>query len=74
MPKIIQYRNRCIGCNACVEQAPDFWEISSSDGKSNLKQGIQKKDVWIRIITADDLEKNEHAARDCPMRIIKIEK
>ena len=34
MAKIIHYRNKCIGCNSCVEQAPSRWSISDEDGKS----------------------------------------
>ena len=73
MPKIIHYREKCIGCNSCVELAPDRWEISKEDGKANLKGSIKKKDVYIAEITHDELEQNKKAQRDCPVRIIKGE-
>ena len=36
MAKIIQQRDKCIGCGTCVAVCPDFWQMGS-DGKSNLK-------------------------------------
>ena len=74
MPKIVHYREKCIGCNSCVELAPKFWEISDEDGKSNLKGSTFKRNCYVLKIDDIDLEKNELASRDCPARIIKIEK
>ncbi len=72
MPKIAHYRNKCIGCNSCVEQAPDRWKISEGDGKSTLLGSKKKGDVFVNEIRMDELEANERASRDCPVRIIKI--
>lgn len=72
MPKIIHYRNKCIGCNSCVEQAPSRWSISDEDGKSDLKGSIQKKEVYIAEISVDEIEENKRAAKDCPVSIIKV--
>lgn len=72
MPKIIHYREKCIGCNSCVEHAPYFWKISAEDGKSTLQGAVRKKDTDIMEISNLDVEKNELAARDCPARIIKV--
>ena len=72
MPKIIHYRENCIGCNTCVEHAPKQWKISSEDGKSDLIGSIKKKEVHILEISTVELENNELAAKDCPVSIIKI--
>ena len=72
MPKIAHYRNKCIGCNSCVEQAPDRWKISEADGKSILIGSKKKREVFVTEIRMDELEANERAARDCPVNIIKI--
>ncbi|HIJ11587.1 TPA: ferredoxin [Candidatus Woesearchaeota archaeon] len=73
MPKIIHYRNKCIGCNSCVEHAPSFWNINKHDGKSDLHGAKNKNGVFVTEITMLDLEKNKKAAKDCPVRIIKVE-
>lgn len=74
MVKIVHYRNKCIGCNSCVEIAPSFWKMSEIDGKSDLIGAIKKKDVEILEISLAEVEENEKAAKDCPVNIIKIEK
>lgn len=71
--KIVYYRNDCIGCNSCVEHAPDCWKISEDDGKVVLIDSIEKNGVFVKEISEGDLPENELAARDCPMGIIKIE-
>ena len=72
MPTIIHFRDKCIGCNSCAEIAPEFWEISQEDGKSNLKQSIAKKGIFQRKIHSADLEKNKEAANSCPVTIIQV--
>ena len=72
MPKIIHYRNKCIGCNSCVEHAPQNWKMSKEDGKSDLQHSTQKKDTWIIDISEDEVKKNKLAERDCPVKIIKV--
>jgi ferredoxin len=44
MPKIIQYRNKCIGCCICVEMQPNFWRMSKKDGKATLLSAEEKKE------------------------------
>ena len=71
--KIIHYRKNCIGCNACIEAASDYWEISKDDGKANLKNSSKNKNgIYIKEISIIDLEENAKAADSCPVRIIKI--
>ncbi len=73
MPKVIHFRDKCIGCNSCVELAPKYWEMSDDDGKSNLKKAEFKRSCYVLKIDDIDLEQNKKAARDCPVNIIKIE-
>ncbi len=71
MPKIIHYRNKCIGCNSCIEHDPSRWEISE-DGKSTLIGGVEKRGVWVASIREDEVALNKKAAKDCPVNIIRI--
>ncbi|MFA6468486.1 MAG: ferredoxin [Bacteroidota bacterium] len=73
MIRITQFRNKCIGCNACVEVAPYRWRISKKDGKSVLLQGTEKKGVFSAIVADDEYHENTVAARMCPTNIIKVE-
>lgn len=72
MPKIIHYREKCIGCNSCVEHDPSRWIIMTEDGKAMLKRAKKKKEVYIVEITTLEVEKSKEAARDCPMQIIHV--
>lgn len=60
--KIIQEREKCIGCGTCVALCPDNWEMKS-DNKASLK----KTEV-------EDIGCNQRAADSCPVQCIKIEK
>ena len=71
MPKVIQYRNKCIGCNVCVEHAPDCWFIDE-DGKATLKDSKKENNFYVREITPAELSENQKAAEDCPVKIIKV--
>ncbi len=72
MPKIIHYREECIGCHACVDTAPDNWEMSDKDGKSILKRSVNKKGKFIADISKVEMEKNVAAAHNCPVKIIRV--
>ena len=72
MPKIIHYRNKCIGCNSCVEHSSSNWKISEEDGKSYLVGSDERKGIFIKSISEDEVEVNKLAERDCPVRIIKV--
>jgi len=39
MIRITQQREKCIGCNYCVELAYDRWRMSKRDGKCTLIDG-----------------------------------
>jgi ferredoxin len=72
MIRIVQYRDKCIGCYACVEAAPDRWRISRKDGKSVLIGGIAKKSTFSVQVSEIELPENRQAADNCPVNIIRI--
>ena len=74
MPKIIHFRQNCIGCDSCVEHAAQYWRIDE-DGKSTLNRAEYDKDMAIGILDIDDVEvaDNLAAAKDCPVRIIRVQ-
>jgi len=74
MFRIIHHRQKCIGCNACVEVAPYRWRISKKDGKSVLIEGKEKKGIYNVNVSDDEFEENQIAAQNCPVNIIRIEK
>lgn len=74
MPKILHYRDKCIGCNLCYEIWPVRWRMSRVDGKCTLVNGIAKKGVWQAIVSADEIPLNEKAAMACPVKVIRIVK
>ena len=74
MIRIIHLREKCIGCNACVELAPDRWRISRKDGKSILVDGEENNGIYMTLVGDDELKKNQLAAKMCPTNIIKVEK
>ncbi len=70
-------RPNCIGCGACAAVAPDYWEMSPVDGKSNLKGSIH-----IKLESGEDGEQkdigqaqytpNKEAADSCPVNVIHL--
>ncbi len=73
MPLIITHiRSKCIGCNACVELAPEQWKMSKKDGKSILLNSRERKGFYTAYVNEIYYEANERAARACPVNIIKI--
>lgn len=72
MIKVIHQRAKCIGCNYCVELAPEHWRMSKKDGKSVLVGAVDKKGFWNVNVREDQLEANEKAAKACPVHIIEI--
>ena len=69
---ITQVRERCIGCNYCVELAPAYWRMSKKDGKSVLLGAKEKKGCWTVRAGEEDLDENLAAAEACPVNIIKV--
>jgi ferredoxin len=73
MVRIHFQRAKCIGCNGCVEAAPDRWRISRKDGKSNLIGSSENKGFFVALAEDAELEQNKQAAANCPVRIIRVE-
>lgn len=71
--RIQQRRDRCIGCNACVEAADHRWRVSRRDGKCTLVGGTEKRGVWSVLVDMHEYEANVIAAKNCPVRIINVE-
>ena len=40
-------REKCIGCNYCVEMAPEQFQMSKKDGKSVLLRSTEKKRFFL---------------------------
>lgn len=74
MIRITQYREKCIGCNACVEASPFRWRISRKDGKCVLVGAKNKNNIHSLVVGDDELQAIIKASKNCPVNIIKIEK
>lgn len=72
MPKIIHYRNKCIGCGFCYEHQPELWRMSKKDGKATLLKSISKKEVSVLSVSNAIEQKARDVAMACPVKIIKI--
>lgn len=66
-------RNKCIGCNYCVEVAPTQFQMSKKDGKTVLLHSTEKKGFFT-IKTHDDsiFEASLEAKKACPVKIIEV--
>ncbi|MCB0461668.1 MAG: ferredoxin [Flavobacteriaceae bacterium] len=66
-------RNKCIGCNYCVEMAPRQFQMSKKDGKTVLLHSKEKKGFFT-FKTEDNLifENCENASKACPVKIISV--
>ena len=73
MIKIKLFRQKCIGCNYCVEIAPDYWEMDWSDGKCNLVGSDLIKGIYERITINEDIEILNDCMLNCPVKAIKID-
>lgn len=74
MIRIIQQREKCIGCNACVEVADYRWRISKKDGRCTLVGAVEKRGFYSVVVNDDEYEDNVLAANNCPVNIIKVHK
>jgi ferredoxin len=71
---LIQYlRRKCIGCNYCVEAAPERWQMSKRDGKSVLLGGKKRGTMHQVRVGEHEREVNEQAAKACPVDVIRID-
>lgn len=65
-------RNKCIGCNYCVELAPAHFQMSKKDGKSVLLRSEEKKGFFtIKSKENTIFESVNNAKEACPVNIIE---
>lgn len=72
MPKIIFYRDKCIGCSICREMQPEVWRMSKKDGKAVLLHSVEKKNIYQSSVHDVVLERTKEVVEACPARVIKI--
>ena len=72
MIQIIYKRDKCIGCNYCIELAPDRWRMNKKDGRSVLLGSRNKKGLYTAEVDELEYEANKASAQVCPMKIIRI--
>ena len=72
MITITLQRDKCIGCNYCVEFAPQRWAMSKKDGKSVLIGAKEKNKFWSVKVHEDEEDSNRKAAAACPVKIITV--
>ena len=74
MIQIVYRRKKCIGCNYCIELAPDRWMMNKNDGKSLLLDSRSKKGFFTAEVHDDEYKVNNLIAKVCPVKIIHINK
>lgn len=68
-------RAKCIGCNYCVEQAPEQFRMSKKDGKSVLLKSTEKKGFFtIKSPDEQIFDDCDKAAKACPVNIISVKR
>lgn len=66
-------RDKCIGCNYCVELASAQFQMSKKDGKTVLLHSKEKKGFFtIKSFDESILDDCENAAKACPVNIISV--
>lgn len=69
--KIIQERQKCIGCGACVVSCPKYWQMAD-DGKSKLSGSEANPKTGNDELEAEKIGCNQEAADSCPVQCIII--
>ena len=69
---ITQQREKCIGCNYCVEHAHDRWRMSKKDGKCTLIGAQNKRGFHTVRVADEEYLSNLKAAEVCPVKIIQV--
>lgn len=69
---ITHQRDKCIGCNYCVELAYQRWRMSKKDGKASLLGAENKKGFHTVRVDDAEFDDNERAAKACPVNIIQV--
>ncbi len=73
MVVITLQRNKCIGCNYCVELASSQFQMSKKDGKTVLLHSKEKKGFFtVKYNDENILDDCKKAAKACPVNIISV--
>jgi ferredoxin len=73
MVVITLQRQKCIGCNYCVEMAPKHFQMSKKDGKSVLLHSVEKKGFFTLKSNENVIfEQCDNASKACPVKIISV--
>lgn len=70
---ITHQRNKCIGCNYCVELAREQWRMSKKDGKATLLKARDRAGFHTLRVEDQYYDENMKAAEACPVNIIKVD-
>jgi len=72
---IITYkRDKCIGCNYCVELAYQRWRMSKKDGKCTLIGASESRGFHTARVSDFEYDENVRASEACPVKIIQVKK
>ena len=74
MIQIVYHRKKCIGCNYCIELAPERWAMNKKDGKSVLLGSRNNKGFFTAEVQDDEYKVNNLIAKVSPVKIIHINK
>jgi ferredoxin len=72
MIQISHKRSECIGCDACVEAAPNYWKMDEDGLASLIKIKSQKGTMVYGEGFNEDKEELTQSAESCPVDIIRI--
>ena len=73
MVVITLQRNKCIGCNYCVELAPKHFQMSKKDGKSVLLHSQNRKGFFTLKSNENSIfDDCDNASKACPVKIISV--
>lgn len=71
---LVYYRNKCIGCGACLTISSDFWIMNNSDGKVDLSNSKEKNNTFIRKLWVGEESLANEFENICPTKAIKTTK
>ena len=73
MVVITLQRAKCIGCNYCVELAPDQFQMSKKDGKAVLLRSLEKRGFFtLKSQDESIFDVSTKAKEACPAKIISV--
>lgn len=73
MVVITLQRQKCIGCNYCVEIAPNQFQMSKKDGKTVLLNSQDKKGFFtFKSPDHQIFDDCQRASQVCPVKIISV--